>query len=677
MSEDPGIRRLAAIMSIDIAGFSAISEADEGEAAGLVARLRALLDGLALQEGGRIFNTAGDGFMLEFCSAAGAVNAAAALRASDEGARVRVGLHMGDVLATAGGDLLGHGVNVAARLQQLAPQGAVVVSVDVQRAVRGKLARRLHPFGEVQLDKMSESIEVFTLEAAPANRLRGKRNEVVLAVLPFDNESGDAAMDYFAEGVADEVIVTLLRQSALKVIGRTSAFQFRGARKSEAAAALRVTHVLDGAVRCSGAHMRVAAQLIDAASGVAIWSERYTGERADAFALEETIAAKVAAALKHSLTQSERAAAPIDPAAHELYLRARQVWLDLSDVSEVQAAVLLERCIKLAPNFAAGWAALASVRAFLLPRDRDVIGAPAHRAALDAANRALVIDPDCATAFAALALLKPGFGAHGEKLALMDEALRRMPNDSSLHLARASFLLGVGRVRDAGAALEDARRLDPLGIAVEGFRANLAAARGNVEDAVEIILDARARWPDSAFIWHRAWTILCLAGRVNEAMALAAPSARPGPEVTERDVDALRTQVALLLTPQAERAKACADLLEAQAQSQGPLELAVIALCAGMGDAAAAFDAIEAALDQGRPIRPDSHDAFGMARAQSAMQIFIPAGGAPLFRSARFPALAARLGLTRYWIESGKWPDCAADAPYDFKAACAEAASRA
>ena len=154
--------------------------------------------------------------MLEFCSASGAVSAADALRAAKQGARVRVGLHVGDVLATARGDLLGHGVNVAARLQQLAPPGVVVVSVDVQRAVRGKLARRLHPFGQVQLDKMSETIELFTLEAAPAPLRRGKRGDYVLAILPFDNESDDASMDYFSDGVADEIIRTLLSQSDLR-----------------------------------------------------------------------------------------------------------------------------------------------------------------------------------------------------------------------------------------------------------------------------------------------------------------------------------------------------------------------------------------------------------------------------------------------------------------------------
>jgi len=134
-------------------------------------------------------------------------------------------------------------------------------------------------------------------------------------------------MNYFSDGVADEIISTLLRQSKIKVIGRLSAFQFRGERKREAAVALKATHVLDGSVRLSGDRMRVSVQLIDAGTSVALWSERYEGDRNDAFALEDEIAAKVAGSLRRSLSQSERAGNPVDPAAYELYLRARQIWL--------------------------------------------------------------------------------------------------------------------------------------------------------------------------------------------------------------------------------------------------------------------------------------------------------------------------------------------------------------
>lgn len=672
MTEELGPRKLAAIMSIDIAGYSAMTEIDEAEAASMVARLRGALEGAALVHGGRIFNTAGDGFMLEFCSAAGALGAAELLWTNVERGSVRVGVHMGDVLVTSTGDLLGHSVNVAARLQQVAQPGATLVSMDVRRAVRGKLAQRLHPAGAVHLDKMAETIEIFSLEPVASSKPRTRRPEPVLAVLPFDNESDEPEMDYFSDGVADEIILTLLRQSTVKVIGRTSAFQFRGDRKTEAARALKASHVLDGSVRCSGPRLRASIQLIDASSGMALWSERYEGDRSDAFALEDDIAGRVASSLRRSLTQVERAH-PIDPAAYELYLRARQIWLLMSDVEEDQASVLLERCVALAPEFAVGWATLASVRALLLPRDRDVIGSPAHDAALEAAQRALALDPECAQALTALSLLKPAFAEHGEKLRLVNEALKRTPNDSSLHVARAAWLYGVGRLKDAAKALETASLLDPLGPAVEGLRASLMTARGEVQTAYDIVSAAWRRWPDSPFIWYLMWVTLCVAKRPDEAEALAAPGVPPRWGVTERDVEVLRTYAAVLRMSEAERQQACLRMLDDLAHSEEPLPLSTVLFAAGMGCADQAFDLIDQALDAGRDLKPDNHEGFGMARAQAPLQLFVSTGGAPIWRFKRFPKLAARLGLAQYWLESKQWPDCAAFVDYDFKALCAEA----
>ena len=676
MSEEPGGRKLAAIMAIDLVGYSALSETDEAEAMSTVARLRTALDQVARTQGGRIFNTAGDGFMLEFPSASGALAAAELLWGGVDRRSVRVGVHVGDVLIAEGGDLLGHSVNVAARLQELAQPGAVLVSIDIQRAVRGALARRLHAAGSVQLDKMAEKIEIFTLEAIPASGSASRRADHILVVLPFDNESEHAEMTYFSDGVADEIIATLLRQSKLKVIGRTSAFQFRGERKREAAAALRATHVLDGAVRCAGTRLRVGAQLIEASSGMAIWSERYDGEREEAFSLEDDIASKVAAALSHTLAESQRAAQPINPAAYDLYLRARQIWLMLSDVDEEQAETLLERCVAIAPDFAPAWATLASVRAFLLPRDRDRIGEPRHTAGVEAAERALALDPNCAQAFAALSLLKPAFSDYAEKLRLVNEALKRTPNDASLHVARAAWLYSVGRIKEAAAALEIASRLDPLGPAVEGLRASLMTTRGHVGTALETIAAAWARWPDSPFTWYMMIVTLCAAGRLDDAEALTAPGLPPRRGVTERDVEVLRRFVALLRLEGDARRAACERALSHLASGDDPLPLSSCLVAAGAGCAEQAFDVIEQALDKGRPLRPDAHDVFGMARGQSALQLFVSNCGEPIWKHPRFPALAARLGLAQYWAQSNKWPDCAVAVDYDFKASCAEAVAQ-
>ncbi|WP_395647520.1 hypothetical protein [Terricaulis sp.] len=668
MTDD--VKKLVTVMSVDICGFSAMAEIDENAAVAVVAGVRTALEAAAAQHGGRIFSSAGDGFMLEFPSASSALLAAEMLVKAVSRKSVRVGVHLCDVVVQANGDLLGHGVNIAARLQQKAEPGTIVASVDIQRAVRGALGNRLHPSGTVLLEKLSETIEVFTLEAVAATaRSKLKHGEHLLAVLPFDNDSGDEAMDYFSDGVADEIIHALMRHSSLKVIGRTSAFQFRGPKKTDAAAVLKASHVLDGAVHREGPRLRVRAQLIESRNGVAMWSERYEGEVERAFDLQDDIAAKVGAALKHAFTPQERSE-PIDPAAYDLYLRARNIWLTLSDIDEEQAETLLMRCVELAPNFAPGWAGLASVRAFLLPRDRDIIGQPMHAAAVEAAETALEIDPDCPSALGALSMLKPAFAEHGEKLRLVDEALRRSPNDPALLMARAGWLWSVGRVREALASAERAQKLDPIGPVIESVRAALLMANGRPEEAVDVARAAWARYPDSAFCWYIEGLLYCAAGRLDEADALTAKGVPPKRGVSVKDVRVLQSHIDLLKMGVSERRAACMTMLEHADRAPGSLVISSCMTAAAFGCADEAFDALFKALDSGRQLRADPHDGFGMARAQSALQIFVNTGGTPFYRSNRFPALCARLGLVDYWLESGCWPDCADDVAYDFRVEC-------
>jgi hypothetical protein len=185
------------------------------------------------------------------------------------------------------------------------------------------------------------------------------------------------------------------------------------------------------------------------------------------------------------------------------------------------------------------------------------------------------------------------------------------------------------------------------------------------------------RWPDSAFIWYIMWTTLCAARRADEAEALAAPGAPPRRAVTGRDVAVLQSYVGVLRLPAEERRAAVEELLQQLSTLNGSLPLSTCLVAAGHGCADQAFDLIDAAIESGRGLKPDNHDGFGMARAQSPLQLFVATGGEPVWKHRRFPKLAARLGLAQYWIESKKWPDCAVLVDYDFKAACAEAAATA
>ena len=268
MAENTQARRLTTIVALDVAGYSARTEADEAGTAAEVAALRSVIERIAGARGGRVFNTAGDGFMLEFGSSLAAVEAAFALAEECE-PKVRVGVHLGDVVVQPNGDLLGHGVNVAARLMARSEPGSALVSADVHRTIRGPLAERLVSRGTLQLDKMTEKIEAFAIAAvgSPVVASPSKSREPLVAVLPFDNLSDDREMQFFSDGVSEEIIQRLSRGAMMKVIGRTSSFQFRGADKTarKVASELKCTHILDGSIRRAGGRVRISAHLVEAA----------------------------------------------------------------------------------------------------------------------------------------------------------------------------------------------------------------------------------------------------------------------------------------------------------------------------------------------------------------------------------------------------------------------------
>src|SRR5262245_9669305 len=222
MPESPPTRRLTTIVALDVAGYSARTEIDEARTATEIAALRSVIDDVAGPLGGRVFNTAGDGFMLEFGSSLAAVEAALALAERCE-PKVRIGVQLGDVAVQPNGDLLGHGVNVAARLMARSDPGSALVSAEVRRTIRGPLAERLVSRGILQLDKMAETIEAFALAAAGSAvaAAPSMSREPLLAVLPFDNLSDDREMQFFSDGVSEEIIQRLSRGARMKVIGRT------------------------------------------------------------------------------------------------------------------------------------------------------------------------------------------------------------------------------------------------------------------------------------------------------------------------------------------------------------------------------------------------------------------------------------------------------------------------
>jgi adenylate cyclase len=660
------IRKLATIVALDVAGYSARTEADEAKTTAEVAALRKLIEGIAQRHGGRVFNTAGDGFMLEFGSSLAAVEAAFELAETCE-PKVRVGVHLGDVVVQPNGDLLGHGVNVAARLMAQSPPGAALVSGAVRQTIRGPVAERLQSRGTFKLDKMAETIEAFALAGlAVVAHARMTPAEPVLAVLPFDNLSNDQEMQFFSDGVSEEILQVLARGAGLKVIGRSSAFQFRGARKGEAAQALKATHVLDGAVRKAGVRLRVSAQLTEAAGGAALWSERYDRELADVFAMQDDIAAKVASSLR-AVLQPQRNR-QVDPHAYDLYLKASQERSLITPDGFLRAQVLLEEVVALAPDFTDAWALLGTVRTMLLPYDRDSVGAPQHNAALAATRRALALDPDCAIAYWNLTNLKPAFADYAEKIDLSRRGIELAPNGASLAMSMSASLLSVGRCKEAFDYAVKSTTLDPMNPMNATAVAALLENAGREQDAHAYLDDVMKAQPPSLWTAVGKFLLFHNASRFEEAAAYLDASILAG---NEELTQLFRFALALPSLPPDNRAAIFQSML-APGQDRA-LALTSCTAAARFGCADLAFDHLFAALDAGRSIAGAQVTAVHGSRG-STLNVVFPRAEAKAFRAdKRFARFCARIGLVDYWRTSGIWPDCAAEVPCDFKAECEKA----
>jgi TolB-like protein len=662
MADERQVRRLTTIVALDVAGYSARIEADEARTTAEVAALRGVIDAIARKHGGRVFNSAGDGFMLEFSSSLGAVEAALALAEACE-PRVRVGVHLGDVLVQPNGDLLGHGVNVAARLMARSDPGSVLVSGDVRRTIRGPLVERLVSRGSLQLEKMAESIEAFALVAgAPAIAAAPpKVSEPVLAVLPFDNLSDDREMQFFSDGVSEEIIQRLSRGAGIKVIGRSSSFQFRGADKTarRVASELRCSHVLDGSIRRAGGRVRIAAHLVDAASQTTLWSDRYDRSLEDTFAVQDEISERIAAALDQTFTSFSTKA--IDPAAYDLYLRAspRSYAPD-----ELRTNVgLLEIATQRAPQFAEAWARLGYLRAWL--RFYQPFAGRAASAGLVTreASRALDLDPHNAQALLARLFVVAPYGRFEEADEVV-ERIRRVPGSTEGSMYVGWYIRNMGRVRESLEETERAYRLETLDPAFANLLALARIAAGRIPEAVPLLEDLMARVPEMSFPVANLLRAHAFLGNWQAVDGLLDPAAK-------RPLREFQEGLAFIQTkrePTPQNLERMRRALLAHLEKTGSVDVSRLVYAAHLGLVDDAYRTAHAAH-----LGPRGTDDDVMGPDGYRPALAFTAGMPELRNDPRFVTLCARFGLVRFWLATGKWPDCVDQVPYDFKAECERA----
>jgi adenylate cyclase len=315
-------RKLAAIMATDVVGFSRLAGSDEDRT---LARLRALrsdvIDPTIAVHNGRVVKRTGDGTLVEFRSVVDAVRCAIEVQNSmlernagvppERRIELRIGIHLGDVVEETDGDLMGDGVNIASRLEGVAPPGAICLSEDAYRQVRSRLDLSINDLGETRLKNIAEPIRVYSLQVGIAAQVltqaptAGSSARLALpdkpsiAVLPFQNLSGDAEQEYFSDGMTEDLITDLSKISGLFVIARNSSFIYKGkpVKVQQIGRDLGVRFVLEGSIRKAGSRVRITAQLIDAGSGGHLWAERFDRDLTDIFATQDEVVQKIVAAL--------------------------------------------------------------------------------------------------------------------------------------------------------------------------------------------------------------------------------------------------------------------------------------------------------------------------------------------------------------------------------------------
>ncbi|MGE0742352.1 MAG: adenylate/guanylate cyclase domain-containing protein [Hyphomonadaceae bacterium] len=666
----PAARKLAAIVSVDIVGFSALAERDPTEALARVARLRLLANSISTRHGGRIFNTAGDGVMLEFTSATDALRAAIALAEADTGAQLRFGVHVGEVSAAANGDLLGHGVNIAARLQAEAAPGAIFVSQAARDNAAADLAARFESRGKIKLAKMRQLIDVYALRSGDAAP-RAAHATPILAVLPFDNPGRDAATRALCDGIAEEILYDMSRVPGLKVIGSTSSFAFRGRDKTRAGKALHATHLLDGAVRRQGDAVRVAVQLLEAETGVVIWSERYDRDIGDTFALQDEIADEVGKVLTVTLGEIRRARAPkLTAALSDSYFEARELMRTGAIACIQTAAAALDRIVADAPDFARAWAALATAKLEVLRLSRTD-RARLVEDAREAAQRALGADPTMGEAYAVLAALEGEFfGRWREREALIEKALEVEPNTPLLLFRHGQFLVSTGRVEAGYAQQARAFELDPLDPMLAAFHGYNVWSKIDKAQGRQILEAAAQRYADNVFVWFMRLNTAALDGDFATAEALRADGARLIPGLRDSaSYKAGERMQHLMMAPSPEAFMKLGEDFAAMAGAEPAAALDLAVALSVLGFTGPALAIFEEALDNVDAWRAGALETTRPHIGYETALLFIDQT-TQLRMNADFPKLCTRLGLARYWRDSGVWPDCADQTPYDFRAAC-------
>jgi TolB-like protein/class 3 adenylate cyclase/Tfp pilus assembly protein PilF len=550
-------RKIAAILVSDVVGYSRLAGADEDR---ILARLRALrsdlIDPTIAVHKGRVVKRTGDGALVEFRSVVDAVRCAIEVQNGmvernaglppERRIDFRIGVHLGDVVEESDGDLMGDGVNIAARLEGIAEPGTICLSEDAYRQVKARLDLAVTDLGQTELKNIADPVRVYSLQVGvPAQAKPAARAEPAgpqkpspqlalpdkpsIAVLAFQNMSGDAEQEYFADGMVEEIITGLSRIKWLFVIARNSSFVYKGKAVDvrQVGRELGVRYVLEGGVRKAGSRLRITAQLLEAETGAHLWADRYDGALEDVFDLQDRITDSVVGIVEPSLRRTEiersRRKRPENLDAYDLYLRAVPHMATVMPADARIAAGLLEGALRLDPHYAAAHALLAWCHEIFFARGgleeadkaagiehaRAAIASGAddatalaiaafaitmlgkdHATALSAVDRAVSLNPSCAMALYFGAYIHAVSGSPATATTHADRALRLSPFDPFAFMAHAALgaaAVQAGQYDEAASHFARAVQANPRFSTLHFFQLASLALAGRKEEARSIV----------------------------------------------------------------------------------------------------------------------------------------------------------------------------------------------
>jgi len=556
------MRKLTAILSADVKGYSRLMSADEMTTIRTLATYREQMTVLIRQYHGRVIDSPGDNLLAEFASAVDAVQSAVEIQRelkqrnetlpSEQRMEFRIGINVGDVIVE-GERIYGDGVNIAARLEGLADGGGICISGAVHEQVENKLQLTYANLGEQTVKNIARPVRVFRIILDPHDTSAGEEpsdrspplplpDKPSIVVLPFLNLSGDIEQEYFSDGITEDLITDISKLSGLFVISRNSAFLYKGkaVRPEHVSKELGVRYMLEGSVRKAGNRVRITAQLIDATTGYHLWAERYDRELQDIFAVQDEVTQKIVTALKVQLTPSEQERVGRAPTnnleAYDFFLRGLEYHAQRTQEANTKARQMFERAIALDTQFAAAYAMLGRTYltqlAFQLGQ-REL----AVEQLLAFAQRAVALDDTLSVAHETLAYAYLGQKQHDQAIAAAQRAVALDPNSADAHVTLGEVLCFAGRPGEALALVEQAMRLNPRYPTSYLWALGQAYAfLGRTEEAIAAVKRVIVRNPDHVTAHVMLAVILSETGRTEEARREIAEVLRINPQFSLTNV---------------------------------------------------------------------------------------------------------------------------------------------